>query len=117
MQRAGGLTGTSNAITGLSVAICFFIGGVETLGIFPMEIHSLPQNRGFWGFMHNFNINTAGFVIVGMFVLTWATAMGVWGFRHMPDFLGATARSWFEPGNAELKQQERDADRDGGSHE
>jgi acetyl esterase/lipase len=38
-----------------------------------------------------------------------ATAMGIWGYRHMPDFLGATARSWFEPGNAELRQQERDA--------
>jgi len=22
-----------------------------------------------------------------------ATAMGIWGYRHMPDFLGATARS------------------------
>ena len=29
-----------------------------------------------------------------------ATAMGIWGYRHMPDFVGATARSWFEPGNA-----------------
>jgi hypothetical protein len=38
-----------------------------------------------------------------------ATAMGIWGYRHMPDFLGATARSWFEPGNAELRRQERDA--------
>ena len=27
----------------------------------------------------------------------------------MPDFVGATARSWFEPGNAELRQRERDA--------
>ncbi len=37
------------------------------------------------------------------------TAMGIWGYRHMPDFLGATARSWFEPGNAELRKQERDS--------
>ena len=29
-----------------------------------------------------------------------ATAMGIWGYRHMPDFLGATARSWFEPGKS-----------------
>lgn len=38
-----------------------------------------------------------------------AAAMGIWGYRHVPEFLGATARSWFEPGNAELRQQERDA--------
>jgi acetyl esterase/lipase len=35
--------------------------------------------------------------------------MGVWGYRHMPDFLGATARSWFEPGNAEVRKLERDS--------
>ena len=38
-----------------------------------------------------------------------ATAMGIWGYRHVPDFLGATARSWFSPGNTELRRQERDA--------
>ena len=60
------------AITGLSVAICFFIGGIEALSLFPAEISGLSQTHGFWGFMYNFNINTAGFVIVGMFVVTWA---------------------------------------------
>jgi hypothetical protein len=37
------------------------------------------------------------------------TAMGIWGYRHMPDFLGATARSWLSPGNAEVRRLERDA--------
>ncbi len=73
------------AITGLSVAICFFIGGVEALGIFPMEIHGLSQKHGFWGFMYNFNINTAGFVIVGMFVVTWAGAMLLWRYGHIEE--------------------------------
>jgi high-affinity nickel-transport protein len=71
------------AITGLSVAICFFIGGIEALGIFPMEIHGLSRHHGFWGFMYNFNINTAGFVIVGMFVVTWAGAMLLWRYGHI----------------------------------
>ena len=38
-----------------------------------------------------------------------ATAMGIWGYRHMPDFLGATARSWLSPGNAEVRKLERDS--------
>ncbi|MDT5045117.1 MAG: hypothetical protein QOG75_970, partial [Mycobacterium sp.] len=38
-----------------------------------------------------------------------ATAIGIWGYRHMPDFLGATARSWLSPGNAELRKLERDS--------
>jgi high-affinity nickel-transport protein len=71
------------AITGLSVAICFFIAIVETLGVFPYELKSLSRTRGFWGFMYNFNVNTAGFVIVGMFVVTWAVAMLVWRYGHI----------------------------------
>jgi acetyl esterase/lipase len=36
-------------------------------------------------------------------------AMGVWGYRHMPDFLGATVRSWLSPNDVELKREQRDA--------
>jgi high-affinity nickel-transport protein len=71
------------AITGLSVAICFFIGGVEVLGLFREEIMGLSQGHGFWGFMANFNVNTAGFVIVGMFILTWLTALLVWRYGQI----------------------------------
>jgi high-affinity nickel-transport protein len=77
------------AITGLSVAICFFIGGIETLSLVPLEIHSVSHSSGFWGFMYNFNINTAGFVIVGMFIVTWAVAMAIWRFGHIEEKWGA----------------------------
>ena len=72
------------AITGLSVAICFFIGGIEILGLLPSEIHNMPQG-GFWGFMEGFDINKAGFVIVGLFIVTWATAMLVWRYGHIEE--------------------------------
>ena len=55
----------------LSVAICFFIGTIEVLGLCPP---SCTSGR-LLGPMANFNINTAGFVIVGMFVVTWAGAL------------------------------------------
>jgi nickel/cobalt transporter (NiCoT) family protein len=61
------------AITGMSVAICFFIGGVEVLGLFRQEI------------IGNFNINTAGFVIVGMFILTWLAALLVWRYGQIEE--------------------------------
>src|SRR5690242_21217586 len=35
-------------------------------------------------------------------------AMGVWGFRHMPDFFTASAKSWMTPGNAQARKAERD---------
>ena len=65
------------AITGLSVFICFFIGTVEVLGLLPMELH---LNGGFWSFMANFDINKAGFVIVGMFIVTWVGALLIWKY-------------------------------------
>ena len=73
------------AMTGLSVAICFFIGGIEALGLVPLEVHGVSQTSGFWGFMANFNINTAGFVIVGMFIVTWAAAMVIWRFGRIEE--------------------------------
>jgi len=73
------------AITGLSVAICVFIGGIETLSLVPLEVHGVSQTSGFWGFMYNFNINTAGFVIVGMFIVTWAAAILIWRFAHIEE--------------------------------
>ena len=73
------------AITGLSVAICFFIGTIELLGLLPSEIDGL--GGGFWRYMAGFGINTAGFVIVGMFVLCWAGALAYWR-------LGGVERRW-----------------------
>jgi len=62
-------------ITGLSVVVAFVIGTVELLGLFGSE---LGFSGSFWKFMGNFNINTAGFVIVGLFCVTWAVALCVW---------------------------------------
>jgi high-affinity nickel-transport protein len=69
------------AITGLSVAVCFFIGGVEALSLLP------------GGFSGGFDLNTAGFVIVGMFVVTWVAAMLIWRFGRIEEKWGARLRS------------------------
>jgi high-affinity nickel-transport protein len=70
------------AITGLSVAICFFIGTVEVLGLLPRELH---LHGRFWDDMAGFNINMAGFIIVGMFVVTWVGALAVWHFGKVEE--------------------------------
>jgi high-affinity nickel-transport protein len=71
------------AITGLSVGICFFIGTIEVLGLLPMELGGL--HGGFWQYMKAFDINKAGFVIVGMFILTWAGALAFWRFANVEE--------------------------------
>jgi high-affinity nickel-transport protein len=35
--------------------------------------------------MANFDINKAGFVIVGMFVLCWVGALAFWKFGHVEE--------------------------------
>jgi nickel/cobalt transporter (NiCoT) family protein len=67
-------------ITGLSVFVAVFIGAIELLGLLAQDTN---LNGSFWTFLESFNINTAGFVIVGVFVVTWVVALGVWRFGHL----------------------------------
>jgi nickel/cobalt transporter (NiCoT) family protein len=67
-------------ITGLSVFVAVFIGAVEPLGLLAQDT---SLNGSFWSFMENFNINSAGFVIVGVFVVTWVIALAVWRFGRI----------------------------------
>jgi high-affinity nickel-transport protein len=69
-------------ITGLSVFVAFFIGTIEILGLIGQEAN---LNSPFWHLFQRFNINTAGFVIVGMFVLTWVVALGYWHLGHVEE--------------------------------
>ena len=85
------------AITGLSVAICFFVGGIETFTLVSHEIKGLSHTHGFWGLVSRFNLNTAGFVIVGMFILTWLAALLIWRYGHIEERWGAR----LQPGTPE----------------
>src|SRR5215472_7307951 len=84
-------------ITGLSVVVAFFIGSIEILGLIGHELGlsggpgGPGASSGFWSFMANFNLNTAGFVIVGMFVVTWAVALAIWRFARIEQRWGGAA--------------------------
>ena len=62
-------------ITGLSVLVAFVIGTIEVLSVLQSEF---GLTGGLWDYASHFNINTAGFFIVGLFVLTWVVALLVW---------------------------------------
>jgi len=76
-------------ITGLSVFVAFFIGTIEILGLIGQE-----ENLGgsFWRFFQSFNLNTAGFFIVGVFVVTWVVALSIWRFGRIEAKWDASAR-------------------------
>jgi high-affinity nickel-transport protein len=67
-------------ITGLSVAVAMLIGTIEIFGLLAAKLN---LSGGFWTFMSSFNINEAGFIIVGLFVVTWAAALAIWRFGRI----------------------------------
>jgi len=75
-------------ITALSVFVAFFIGTVEILGLIGQEYR---LGGRFWAFMGGFSINKAGFVIVGVFVVTWIVALAVWHFGKIEQKWEAAA--------------------------
>jgi nickel/cobalt transporter (NiCoT) family protein len=62
-------------ITGLSVAVALIIGTVELLGLAASK---LSLRGAFWNWVSRIDINVLGYVIVAMFVATWAVAVIVW---------------------------------------
>ncbi len=64
-------------ITGLSVFVAFYIGTLELLQVLVGQLH---LKGGLWDYAARFNINTAGFTIVGMFIFIWLAALLYWRY-------------------------------------
>jgi len=67
-------------ITGLSIGAAFIIGTIEILGVLTDELH---LDGGLWSVVGNFDINTAGFCIAGLFVVIWVAALAYWRFGRV----------------------------------
>jgi high-affinity nickel-transport protein len=76
-------------ITTLSVIVALVIGTVELLGLLSQQLNITGR---FWTDMRNADINTLGFVIVGLFVLTWLTALAIWRFGRIEEKWAAGLR-------------------------
>src|SRR4051812_33299211 len=73
-------------ITGLSVAVALLIGSIELLSVLADK---LSLSGGVWDFVANINLNVLGYVIVGLFVVTWMIALAVWRFARIEERWGA----------------------------
>ena len=69
-------------ITGLSVAVALVIGTIELGGLVASQLN---LSGTFWSWFENVNINLLGFVIVAMFVVTWAIALAVWRYGRIEE--------------------------------
>jgi high-affinity nickel-transport protein len=52
--------------------------------------------------MRNFNLNIAGFVIVGLFVVTWIAALAIWRYGRIEERWGASLQQPATPERAEI---------------
>jgi high-affinity nickel-transport protein len=67
-------------ITALSVAVALIVGSIELFGLLATQLN---LSGGFWSYVSHFDINQAGFIIVGLFVATWVVALGIWRFARI----------------------------------
>jgi nickel/cobalt transporter (NiCoT) family protein len=62
--------------------VALVIGTIEFAGLFAQE---LGAHSSFWKWVAKININELGFIIVGMFLATWAVALSIWRFGHIEE--------------------------------
>jgi high-affinity nickel-transport protein len=69
-------------ITGLSVTVSLLIGTIEAGGLIADHFGA----RGsVWHWLETININTLGFMIVVLFVSTWALAAAAWRLGRVEE--------------------------------
>jgi high-affinity nickel-transport protein len=64
-------------ITGLSVAVALFVGGLEICQVIAEQLN---LSGGFWDYALAFNLNSAGYYIVAAFVVVWGVGLLLWRF-------------------------------------
>lgn len=69
-------------ITGLSVAVALFVGGLEICQVIAQQLN---LTGGFWDYAVAFNLNSAGYFIVGAFVVVWAVALLIWRYGKIEE--------------------------------
>jgi high-affinity nickel-transport protein len=69
-------------VTALSVAVALLIGGIELLSVLARK---LDLRGGLWDVVSGLDLNLVGYVIVGLFVVTWALALAIWRLGHIEE--------------------------------
>ncbi len=73
-------------ITGLSVATALMIGTVEIVGLLGKRLN---LHGPVWGWVASLDLNRIGFVVVGLFVVTWLVAIAIWRYRRLEEHSSA----------------------------
>ncbi|MBO3094786.1 HoxN/HupN/NixA family nickel/cobalt transporter [Cellulomonas dongxiuzhuiae] len=69
-------------VTGLSVAVALLIGGIEVLSVVTEKL-GLESGPVAW--VGGLDLGYVGFLVVGLFVATWAVSLAVWRFGRVEE--------------------------------
>ncbi|HEX5414161.1 MAG TPA: HoxN/HupN/NixA family nickel/cobalt transporter [Chloroflexota bacterium] len=69
-------------VTGISILVAFIVGTIELLSIAQAQLN---LDGPFWRFVASLDLGTVGYLIVGVFVLTWAAAYLIWKLGHIEE--------------------------------
>jgi high-affinity nickel-transport protein len=76
-------------VTALSVLVALGIGSIE---VFALISEKAGLSGGFWDWVSGIDLNAVGFVIVGLFVATWAASLAIWHFGRIEERWSAALR-------------------------
>jgi len=76
-------------ITALSVFVALVIGSIEFCSLLAEK---LGLRGGFWEWLGAIDLNTIGYLIVGLFVGTWVLALAIWRFGRIEERWTATLK-------------------------
>jgi len=77
-------------ITGLSVAVALFVGGLEICQVIAQQLN---LSGFFWDYALEFNLNSAGYFIVGAFVVVWSIGLLLWRYGNIEERWHNTAHA------------------------
>jgi high-affinity nickel-transport protein len=76
-------------VTSLSVTVALAVGSVELLQVFATKF---GLDTGFWAWLNALDFEKLGYVVVGLFVLTWAASVVIWKARRIDERWGSALR-------------------------
>ncbi len=77
-------------VTSLSVLAALFIGFIELVQSFSKWRH---LDQGFWKWMNALNMNGLGFVLVGLFLVTWVISFLLWKGLKLEERWGKSSEN------------------------
>ena len=73
-------------VTSLSVAVALVIGTIELLQVLAAKF---SLEGGFWTFLDSLDFGHIGYVVVGLFIVTWIFSVALWKARRIEERWGS----------------------------